>query len=568
MLYRQEHPRPQFIRKDWKNLNGEWDFEIDHSISGDARGLMNDGAAFSRKIQVPFCPESKLSGVEYVDFMRCVWYRRSFTATPEQLQGRILLHFGAVDYEANVYINGQLCGSHKGGYSSFHFDITEYVVAGENTLVVQALDDTRDPLIPSGKQCHEYASKGCMYTRSTGIWQTVWLEYVPKTYIVSTKYTTDIEAGTVHISATVIGNGEFKAEAFYNGKPMGSARTTSYGGCAQLTINLSEIHLWEAGNGRLYDLVLTYGEDRVESYFGLRSLTLDGHRFLLNGKSFFQRLVLDQGYYPDGIYTAPCDEDLVKDIQRGMDMGFDGARLHERVFEERYLYHCDRMGYLVWGEYPNWGLDHCDPAALSAVLPEWIEVVQRDFNHPAIVGWCPFNETSNAKGRPHHDALLANTYKVTKAIDPTRPCIDTSGYFHVITDIFDVHTYQQDPEAFTKYYESMAVDGTFYDFCSHSQTPKKGQPMFVSEYGGIGFSLDESAWGYGNAPTSREEYLQRLKGLTDVLLDNPYMMGLCYTQLYDVEQEQNGLYTYSRQPKFSPEEIAPIFRRKAAIEEI
>ena len=565
MIYRLEHPNPQFMRDSWTNLNGEWQFEIDHGNSGEARKLFEPEQTFSQRINVPFCPESKLSGIKYKDFMSSVWYKREFAIAETQLQGRVLLHFGAVDYEAIVYINGNRCGTHRGGYVSFSFDITKYLKVGENIVTVHAIDDTRNPLIPTGKQSERYESQGCFYTRTTGIWQTVWLEFLPQTHIKKVKYNTDIENGVLHISAELAGNGIFRADAYYQGKPMGSASVVSNGGSAILNLSLKETHLWEVGNGRLYDLELSYGEDVVQSYFGLRSLQLDGYRFLINGKSVFQRLILDQGFYPDGIYTAPSDEELIADINRSLAMGFNGARLHEKIFEKRFLYHCDRMGYIVWGEYPNWGLDYSNSDCIYNVLPEWLEEIDRDYNHPAIVGWCPFNETWDRDCRKQYDELLSLVYKVTKAVDSTRPCIDTSGNFHVMTDIFDVHNYDQNPETFAAAYNSLPT--RIQDRHECRQKYEEGQPIFVSEYGGIAWSDDPTGWGYGNAPASKEEFLERLKGLTDALLDNKYMFGFCYTQLTNVELEQNGLYTYEREAKFEPAVIHKIISRKAAIED-
>ncbi|MBQ9083972.1 MAG: beta-galactosidase [Clostridia bacterium] len=569
MIYRTEHPKPQFMRANWVNLNGEWQFEIDQANSGRARKLYAPDAAYSRQIQVPFCPESKLSGVQFTDFMNSVWYKRTVTLTEDHLKGRVFLHFGAVDYEAIVYVNGKKAGSHKGGYVSFRMDITDYVTVGDNILTVNAQDDVRDPMIASGKQSERYASWGCLYTRTTGIWQTVWLEFVPAAYISNVKYTTDANAGTLNIAAELVGAGTLKAQAYYEGVFMGEAETVSNGGTAMLNLTVAEKHLWELGCGRLYDLVLTYGDDRVESYFGLRSIQMDGYKFRLNGRSVYQRLVLDQGFYPDGIYTAPSDEELQNDVKRSMDMGFNGARLHEKVFEERFLYHCDKLGYMVWGEYPNWGLDHTRPESIYAMLPEWLEEVARDCNHPAIIGWCPFNETWNINYRPQYDGLISLVYQVTKAVDPTRPCVDTSGGYHVLTDIFDTHDYARKPEVLAEHFEKFVSEDKFYDQMGerNSKVYIHGQPFFVSEYGGIGWSLDETAWSYGDAPKTEEEFLTRLKGLTDVLLDNPHIFGFCYTQLTDVEQEQNGLYTYDRRPKFPASQIAPIFSRKAVIED-
>ena len=570
MMYRKEHPKPQWERKQWMNLNGLWQFKFDHGNSGEARKLYGSDASYSQNINVPFCPESKLSGIEYTNFMSSIWYKRTFTLEQEQLQGNVFLHFGAVDYCATIYVNGEKCGTHKGGYVSFSIDITDYVVEGENVLIVHAEDDTRSPLIPSGKQSGLYESYGCMYTRTTGIWQTVWLEFVPKTYIKKVKYYPDVQAGTLTIHADLVGIGKFLVQAFFEGQPMGEVSLQDVSGFTIATLHLKEKHLWEVGTGGLYDLILQYNDDIVHSYFGLRSIEYTNHKFLLNGKSIFQRLVLDQGFYPDGIYTAPSDAELEADIDRSMAMGFNGARLHEKVFEERFLYHCDRKGYLVWGEYPNWGVDVSRPEAVYHILPEWLEEVERDFNHPSIVGWCPFNETWDCDGRKQLDDVLSLVYYATKAVDSTRPCIDTSGNFHVITDIYDLHDYEQNPEIFASHYENFSKDGSIsdYSFVLHRQTKYDGNlPFFISEYGGIRWTKNQDGWGYGEAPKTKEEFLARLKGLTDVLLDNEKMFGFCYTQLTDVEQEQNGIYTYDRKAKFDASEIYPIFARKAAIED-
>ena len=566
MIMRQEHPKPQFMRENWINLNGQWQFEIDRANSGEPRKLYEDSVKLNSVINVPFCPESSLSGVGDKDFMAAVWYKRELELTKEQAEQRVVLHFGACDYLTTLYINEKKVGEHKGGYVSFAFDITDFIKEGVNTITVYAQDDTRDGMIPSGKQCERYYSYGCMYTRTTGIWQTVWVEFTPKAYIENVKYYTDINACTLTVTAKLQGKGEFKVQASYEGADMGEAAATTDGENVTITLNLKEKHLWEIGKGGLYDLTLTFGDDKVTSYFGLRSIDYRDYKFYLNGKSVFQRLILDQGFYPDGIYTAPSDDELAADIDRSMAMGFNGARLHEKIFEERFLYHADKKGYIVWGEYPNWGLDHSNPVAVHGILPEWLEEVDRDFNHPSIVGWCPFNETWDQHGCRQCNDVLAMVYKATKAADFTRPCIDTSGNYHVITDIYDVHNYEQDPEKFADLYVNLH-NGEVKDHCGDRQHYDGKMPFFVSEYGGIRWTEDEGGWGYGQGPKTREEFLARLKGLTDVLLDNDRMFAYCYTQLTDVEQEQNGLYTYDRKAKFDPSEIAPIFSRKAAVED-
>ena len=583
---RAEHPNPQWERETWKNLNGPWEFEFDFGCSAVERRLW-EKERFDREILVPFCPESRLSGIGYTDFISGVAYRRNFELSQEELSGRVLLHFGAVDYEASVYVNGTLVGSHKGGYTSFCFDITKHVAPGPNTLFVAVKDDVRSGLQPKGKQAHLYASSGCDYTRTTGIWQTVWLEFVPERHIQSAKYYPDPANGKVTVTGLVQGQGTLQLTALWEDKPVGEAALSVEDGFFTAQLDLSETHLWEPGKGGLYTLLLSFGEDRVKSYFGLRTAKFQGRKFLLNGKSLFQRFVLDQGFYPDGIYTAPTEEDLVKDIQLSFAAGFNGARLHEKVFEARFLYHCDRLGYLVWGEYPNWGLDHAHPLSTETYLNQWSEAVERDFNHPAIIGWCPFNETWGYREEREKNALLSSLYKLTKRLDPTRPCIDSSGNYRVLSEVYDIHDYDQDTQSFQARWDGLTdriwetggvipAEDPFFNSAPEGPSgrapffnqPYDNQPIFVSEYGGIRWPDDTvEGWGYGNAPATPEEFFARYKGLTEALLNNPEIFGFCYTQLYDVEQEVNGLYTYGRAQKFDISLIQKINQQKAAIED-
>lgn len=583
---RAEHPNPQWERETWKNLNGPWEFEFDFGCSAVERRLW-EKERFDREILVPFCPESRLSGIGYTDFISGVAYRRNFELSQEELSGRVLLHFGAVDYEASVYVNGTLVGSHKGGYTSFCFDITKHVAPGPNTLFVAVKDDVRSGLQPKGKQAHLYASSGCDYTRTTGIWQTVWLEFVPERHIQSAKYYPDPANGKVTVTGLVQGQGTLQLTTLWEDKPVGEAALSVEDGFFTVQLDLSETHLWEPGKGGLYTLLLSFGEDRVKSYFGLRTAKFQGRKFLLNGKSLFQRFVLDQGFYPDGIYTAPTEEDLVKDIQLSFAAGFNGARLHEKVFEARFLYHCDRLGYLVWGEYPNWGLDHAHPLSTETYLNQWSEAVERDFNHPAIIGWCPFNETWGYREEREKNALLTSLYKLTKRLDPTRPCIDSSGNYRILSEVYDIHDYDQDTQSFQARWDGLTdriretggvipAEDPFFNSAPEGPSgrapffnqPYDNQPIFVSEYGGIRWPDDTvEGWGYGNAPATPEEFFARYKGLTEALLNNPEIFGFCYTQLYDVEQEVNGLYTYGRAQKFDISLIQKINQQKAAIED-
>ncbi len=565
---RSEHPNPQFMRESWQCLNGEWNYTFDNKRTGKSKGYFRKDAVFDGKITVPFCPQSKLSCVEYKNFIKGMWYSRKFTLTKENTEGRVLIHFGAVDYRAEIYINGKFVREHTGGYVSFSAEITGFIHEGENTLTVYAEDDEKNPFVPRGKQSEKLKSHDCDYTRTTGIWQTVWLEFVPLSYVKKVKITTDINAPSVTFALSLCGKEKLNINVFYNGEKVGSAETDGAYGEETVTVSLSQKRLWEVGNGRLYDTEITFGTDRVKTYFGLRKIDLESYKFLINGKSVFQRLILDQGFYPDGIYTAPTDLELENDIKRSVACGFNGARLHQKVFEPRFLYHADKMGYIVWGEYPSWGIDISKGEALISVLPEWLEEVERDFNHPSIIGWCPFNETWAYHGREQNDGVIRSVYLATKAADNTRPCIDTSGNYHVLTDIFDVHDYDQNPETFRERYRPFGERGELIYKFTDRQKYIFGQPSFVSEYGGIKWSPDRNdGWGYGNAPETEEEFIERYKGLTQALLDNPNIFGFCYTQLTDIEQEQNGLYTYERKPKFDTEAIRAITAAKAAIED-
>jgi beta-galactosidase/beta-glucuronidase len=561
---RSEYPRPQFRRGNWINLNGEWEYETDRAASGRERGLPKAGS-LPEKIIVPFCRESVLSGIGDKDFCECVWYRRTVNLPEEWLSAgrRVILHIGACDWRTEVWVNGESAGTHIGGYVSFSFDITEKIKGAENVITICAEDKLRSGTQPGGKQSQRYASYGCSYTRTTGIWQTVWLEAVPSGYIKCAKYYPDIINKKLIIEAFCEGcDGQaLVAEASYEGRPAGAAGAVVSGGRVMIELKLFDIYLWEIGNGRLYDLKLTVGADSVDSYFGMRSIAADKGVLVLNGKKVFQRLVLDQGFYPDGIYTAREESELIADIQRSLDCGFNGARLHQKVFEPRFLYHCDRMGYIVWGEHANWGLDISKPEAWQGFLPEWLEVVEHDFNHPAIIGWCPLNET-----QPDQNTEFVKMLgMMTKALDPARLYIDSSGWTHVpgVADITDCHDYDQNPETFRARYMAVAAGEPI----KTKRNPYPIFPTFVSEYGGIRWAPENAGWGYGEAPKTGDEFIERFRGLTEAIMQNPVMGGLCYTQLTDVEQEVNGLYTYDRKPKFDPAVFREVLSKKAAAED-
>jgi beta-galactosidase/beta-glucuronidase len=589
---RPEYPRPQFVRPDWLCLNGEWQFEIDAGDSGLERGLLQ--RELEGRILVPFCPESPLSGVHHTDFMNAVWYRRTVTIPDAWSGQRVLLHFQAVDYDATVWANGVEVGRHRGGFTPFACDLTGVASPGEAiTLVVRARDDHRPPQ-PRGKQSQRYANYGCLYTRTTGMWQTVWIEPVPEVALQRPRLTPDVSNGLIRLQQPITGN-----------RPGVQLRATLRDGdgvvavafCAadvdlaphlDLPIPEERRRLWAPGDPHLYDLEIELIDaggtaiDKATSYAGLRSVAIDGHVIRINGDAVFQRLVLDQGYYPDGIMTAPSDEALRRDVELSMAAGFNGARLHQKVFEERFLYHADRLGYLVWGEFGDWGSrgygpeeDHQQPGA--TYVTQWLEVLARDYSHPCIVGWCPLNETWQSITDPITalDDVTHGMFLATRAMDTTRPVLDASGYSHRVpdADVYDCHDYEQNLEPFAAHHEGLAGGEPYYNgpLDRPWSIVYRGQPFFVSEFGGIWWNPDarpgEESWGYGARPRTIEEFYRRFEGLCNVLLDNPCMFGYCYTQLTDVYQEQNGIYTFDRRSKFDLERLRQIQQRVSAIEQ-
>jgi hypothetical protein len=591
---RPEYPRPQFVRPDWLCLNGEWQFEIDAGDSGRERGLQK--RELRDRICVPFCPESTLSGIGYTDFMNAVWYRRE-VAVPAEWRGRqVLLHFQAVDYDTTVWIDGCEVGRHRGGFTPFTFNLGD--VAGQTIAISVRARDPHRGSQPRGKQSHLYENTGCLYTRTTGIWQTVWLEPVPmRAALGRPRLTPDVGVGRFRLEQPVTGNRRgLRLRAVLSDKDglVTSAECSVETDLTpQIDLHVPEARrrLWSPDDPHLYDVELLLVEadgtvvDRAFSYAGLRSVAVDGKAILINGRRIFQRLVLDQGYYSDGVMTAPNDEALRRDIEISLAAGFNGARLHEKVFEERFLYHADRMGYLVWGEFGDWGAVGFGASdnrqyLSSTYLTQWLEALERDYSHPSIIGWCPLNETWQPLGDPVHDLddVTRGLFLATKGFDRSRPVLDASGFSHRVaeTDVYDAHDYEQSPELFRLNHNGTASGRPFInlnpqDNLSPLSVSYAGQPFFVSEFGGIWWSANarftEDSWGYGLRPLSIEAFHERFAGLCAVLLDNEAMFGYCYTQLTDVFQEQNGLYTFDRQPKFDLARLKAAQCRPAAYEQ-
>ncbi|WP_432797456.1 glycoside hydrolase family 2 protein [Poriferisphaera sp. WC338] len=582
---RNEYPRPQCKRQDWLCLNGTWDFEIDKSDSGLERSLLN--SKLNSEITIPFCPECELSGINNVDFLNAVWYRREVTI-PATWEGQIpLLHFQAIDYDATVWVNGIEVARHRGGWCGFTCNLQKVAKAGETiTIVVRARDNTKE-LMPRGKQSAEYAPHAAEYHRTTGIWQTVWMEPVPTSYLERPWLTPDTNEGAINlrqpvrfaqegmtVHATLIDDNQVIAE--------GDVQTDqSMHAFINLPIPADNQRYWSPEDPHLYQVLIQLKDqdgqliDQIQSYTALRSIAIQGQNVLLNGKPVFQRLVLDQGFYPDGLLTAPSDQALVDDIQISLDAGFNGARLHQKVFEERFLYHADRMGYLCWGEFGDWGIDRINPPA--SYITQWIEIIQRDYSHPCLIGWCGLNETWHVPIKDTIsglDDLTRGMYYAAKAIDPTRPVIDSSGGAHLVNeaDIYDTHDYEQDPEKFANNYSNLSENKPFINKPENENDawslPYDGQPFFVSEFGGTWWceSADESSWGYGQQPKTIEEVYHRIESMCSSLLKHPNMFGYCFTQLTDVFQEKNGLYDFNRNPKFDMQRISNTQKQPAAIE--
>ena len=573
---RPEYPRPQFERTDWVNLNGQWTFEMDFGSSGEQRGWTNT-KGLSKKITVPFCPESELSGIGYTDFIPCVWYQRNINIPAEWNGKKILLHFGAADYETKVYVDGKMVGEHKGAGSSFNFDITSYVKAGQQAnLVVRVYDNLRGGMQPGGKQCTALYSAGCSYTRVTGIWQTVWMEAVNEQALKNVFAIPDIDQQQLVVRPEFYneGNNNTLTVEVKDGKKTVAKRTSQASNQSTIVLPIKNAHLWSPEDPYLYDVKYTVknaqGEviDEVSSYMGMRKVHISGGYFYLNNKPYFQRLVLDQGYYPDGIWTAPSDEALRQDIEMSKAVGFNGARLHQKVFEERYYYWADKLGYLTWGEEASWVLNINNELAVRNFLTEWAEIVVRDRNHPSLVTWTPLNETWNATPGVYV-RFVNDLYALTKAIDPTRPINDASGDSHVKTDIWSVHDYTREPDKLIANHTIKAGVEPYRNMKDKDFLSKyEGQPYMVDEFGGLPWIPKEeraNSWGYGANIDTVEEFYSILEKEIDALKACKHMVGFCYTQITDVEQEKNGIYYYNRKPKFDTARVKAIFEKIPSI---
>lgn len=568
---RPEYPQPQFMREQWMTLNGSWEFEFDDANVGLDENWARSGKKFSRTILVPFAFETPRSGIGDRSFHPWVWYRRTFTVPGNWKGRRVLLHFGAVDYRATVWVNGHLAGTHEGGSTPFRFDITPLLTGGSNTLVVRAEDPPTDRYISRGKQYWEPKSRGIFYTRTTGIWQSVWLEAVGESYLEGVRITPSLE-GLVHFEGRVAlsrGDLTLSIAIRFGDQPVVSGTAQVDGPKVTAALKVESPRLWSPWNPNLYDVTfeLRRGQevlDRVQSYFGVRTITAENGRVLLNKSPIYLKTVLDQGYWPESNLTPPSDEAIQYDIRMTKEMGFNGARKHQKLEDPRFLYWADKMGLLVSSEMANAYL--YDAAYVSRFTREWMEAMERDYNHPSIIIWVPINESWGTPDlrNPQQQAHLKSLYWLTRSLDSTRLVIDNDGWEHVdTTDLFAIHDYARTGDILYQKYKDVGEARLFpmggrafllpgYEY--------NGSPIFLSEFGGIAYimpgqKVPEEAWGYAGVEPNKEAALARLRGLYEAIARLPAIIGICYTQLTDVEQEINGLMTYDRKPKFEPAEI-------------
>jgi beta-galactosidase/beta-glucuronidase len=572
-LPRPEHPQPQFQRADWSNLNGVWDFQFDDDNIGLAESWQDAGPQSARPILVPFSFESAASGVCEGGFHPRVWYSRTFLV-PEKWAGqRVLLHFGAVDYRAMVWVNGKYTGTHEGGHTPFSFDVSHLLEEGQNTVTLRVEDPPADRSIPRGKQFWENKPADIFYTRTTGIWQTVWLEPVAQTYMERTRINSQQDGAVLFDTkiAHFVPGTQLSVTISFEGKTIASGTTECDGTEATVAAFVREPRHWSPDCPALYQvklqLITAESIDTVDTYFGFRTVSTQDGRLLLNGYPVYLRTVLDQGYWPESNLTPPSDEAIQFDIRKAKELGFNGVRKHQKIEDPRFYYWADKMGLLVSAEMPNAYI--FEEEAIGRVTREWIEAVNRDCNHPSIIIWVPINESWGVPNLAdtRQQAHLKSMYYLTKSLDPTRLVIDNDGWEHTdCTDLFAIHDYTKTGAEILDRYNSVP-SGTI-------PTPKygkmylapgqkyNGSPLFLSEFGGVGYILPEdvqdvpdNSWGYAGVECKQDDALHRMRGLYEAIAKVPSIMGICYTQLYDVEQEINGLLTYDRRPKFDTNTI-------------
>ncbi|MET0266581.1 MAG: glycoside hydrolase family 2 TIM barrel-domain containing protein [Duganella sp.] len=578
-----EYPRPQLVREQWTSLNGAWQFAYDdqqHCRHPD------DDIAWDHTIIVPFAPESTASGLGDEGFHPCVWYRRSFVQ--ERGAGRTLLHFGAVDYAASVWLNGQLVAQHEGGHTPFSADITVALQEdGLQVLVVCATDDPADLAKPRGKQDWLRQPHSIWYPRTTGIWQTVWLETVAETRIDRLRWTPmfdGFEIGCeVHAAGTLRAGLSVHLRLWHGERLLADDVYLLSGQACSRKIALPDPGIDDSRNELLWspehptlldaELVLLHGDtvlDTVRSYTALRSVSINRDRFMLNGRPYQLRLVLDQGYWPQSLMTAPSDEALRRDVELARAMGFNGVRKHQKIEDPRYLYWADRLGLLVWEEMPS--AYAFSARAVTRLVREWTEAIERDYSHPCVIVWVPFNESwgvPNLTAMQEHRNAVEALYHLTRVLDATRPVIGNDGWEASATDILGIHDYDGDPQRLRARYEAEHQSNTLFDrrrpggrILTLDGFPHRGQPIVLTEFGGVAYDPRAPAghsWGYSRANTA-EAFYAAYSALLQAVHDTAMFSGFCYTQFADTFQETNGLLNADRSPKIALEDISAATR--------
>lgn len=579
------HPRPRVQRAEWTDLNGQWQFAYDDADAGLRERWQDDARRFDRTITVPFPPESEMSGINDTGFHPVLWYRRTFSASAAP-GTRLLLHFGAVDYRARVWVNGDLVATHEGGHTPFTADITASLKSGEQVVVVRAEDQPWDITQPRGKQDWLPKPHAIWYDRTSGIWQTVWLEPVAETYIEDFQLTPDLVTGSVKVEATLNQThvGALDVQLRKGTEILAQQRVSVNGQVVETTIYIpaaqNGVHrgdlLWVPDNPNLIDVTasLLDGDSRtvdtLESYFGLRSAGIGHGRFLLNDKPMFVRSVLEQGFWPKSHLAAPSADALKKEVELIRDLGFNAVRIHQKIEDPRFLYWCDKLGLMVWGEIAN--AYEYNAQAVDRLTREWLSAVKRDRSHPCIVTWVPINESwgvTDIALRKDQQSFATSLYHLTKAIDQTRPVISNEGWEHTISDIIGVHDYTQHKDQLADRWGSLeAIEQSYAEMKPARRRillnpeDERDQPFMLTEFGGLSIHPKEGeAWfGYATAQ-SDDEYLGMMKSLFDALYESPDVAGYCYTQLTDTQQETNGLYDENRKPKLPVDKLRDIIMR-------
>lgn len=579
------HPRPQMARASWLDLRGPWGFAYDDDDSGLKERWQEGSDAFTREILVPFPPESPASGIHDPSYHSVVWYRRTVDLGLPAHGGRLLLHFGAVDYHAQVWLNGRLVASHEGGNTPFSADVTDSLDSGgKQVIVVRAEDVPSDLTQPRGKQDWQEAPHDIWYHRTTGIWQPVWMEMVGPTYIRALRWTPDLERGVLRMSMTLRRRAEARVQVrvqlSLHGAPLVNDVCDVYGQELRRDLALDlgsttmsqKAVLWTPGNPNLIDAVvtvLTDGEvtDQIESYTGLRSVDTAGGRFLLNGEPYYLRMALEQGYWPESHLAAPSDEALRREVELAKELGFNGLRIHQKVEDPRFLYWCDRLGVMVWGEMANAYV--FSRTSIDRFTREWLDVLDHNASHPCIVAWVPINESwgvPNLLRDPAQQSYVQSIFYLTRALDPTRPVIGNDGWEYLAGDIFGIHDYTPYGKVIRERYgTSEAMQRTLHEvqpghhFVALAENIKAGTPIILTEFGGISYrpAAGMQWFGYGTVGNT-EDYLDKYRELIEAVLDCPTLAGFCYTQLTDTGQETNGLLTAERVPKLDPAVIREI----------